>query len=52
MRKQETETFVEEYPLKKDGEPEIDLSDLSSIGRFRFSCSGIRDGAITDMPVK
>ena len=29
-RNKETETFVEEYPLKKDGEPEIDLSDLSS----------------------
>ena len=29
-RNNETETFVEEYPLKKDGEPEIDLSDLSS----------------------
>lgn len=29
-RNKETETFVEEYPLKKDVEPEIDLSDLSS----------------------
>ena len=29
-RNNETETFVEEYPLKKEEEPEIDLSDLSS----------------------
>ena len=29
-RNKETELFVEEYPLKKDLEPEIDLSDLSS----------------------
>lgn len=28
-RNKETETFVEEYPLKKDVEPEIDLSDLA-----------------------
>ena len=28
-RNKETETFVEEYPLKKDAEPEIDLSDLA-----------------------
>lgn len=29
-RNKETETFVEEYPLKKDLEPEIDLSSLAS----------------------
>lgn len=28
-RNKETETFVEEYPMKKDVEPEIDLSDLA-----------------------
>lgn len=28
-RNKETEIFVEEYPLKKDVEPEIDLSDLA-----------------------
>lgn len=28
-RNKETETFVKEYPLKKDAEPEIDLSDLA-----------------------
>ncbi|MCB5673893.1 peptidase C39 family protein, partial [Fusicatenibacter saccharivorans] len=29
-RNNETETFVEEYPLKEEEEREIDLSDLSS----------------------
>lgn len=33
-RNKETETFVEEYPLKKDVEPEIDLSDLADISEI------------------
>ena len=33
-RNKETETFVEEYPLKKDVEPEIDLSDLTDISEI------------------
>ena len=55
-RNNETETFVEEYPLKKDGEPEIDLSDLSSAsevplllqcGKCAEACP---EGAITQNP--
>lgn len=33
-RNKETETFVEEYPLKKDVEQEIDLSDLADISEI------------------